>query len=120
MPSQYILILIVAIVAAGFPAISLFCLTRVGSTVENSAVDSEPLPQEVPLENAAAKHSDFARLYIAGSLFVVLDVVIIFLCVWAVKFSQMGSYGLIAVLPFLGVILTGYAWLYKKNALDWS
>jgi NADH-quinone oxidoreductase subunit A len=120
MPSQYILILIVAIVAVSFPAIGLFWLTRVRSTAENSSRDLEPGQQVVQVEKNADQYSDFTRLYIAGSLFVILDVVIIFLCVWAVKFSQMGSYGFIAVLPFLGVILTGYAWIYKKDALDRS
>jgi NADH-quinone oxidoreductase subunit A len=119
MPSPYIPILIVAIVAASVPVIGLFWLTRFGTATESSARNSEDAPQEVGLENSA-KRGDFARLYIAGSLFVIFDVVIIFLCVWAVKFSQMGSYGLIAMLPFLGVILTGYAWLYKNKALGWS
>jgi NADH-quinone oxidoreductase subunit A len=118
MPSQYIPILIVAILAAAFPVITLFWLTRVGSAIENSGGDSERLQHEARLENAE-KQGDFVRLYLAGSLFVILDVVVIFLCVWAIKFSQMGSYGLIAMLIFMSVILTGYAWLYKKNALDW-
>jgi NADH-quinone oxidoreductase subunit A len=118
MPSQYIPILIVAVVAVAFPAITLFWLMRVESTTEKFSGDSEPLQPDVRLEKAA-KHGDSARLYATGSLFVIFDVVIIFLCVGAIKFSQMGSYGLITILIFLAVILTGYAWLYKKNALDW-
>jgi NADH:ubiquinone oxidoreductase subunit 3 (subunit A) len=31
----------------------------------------------------------------------------------------MGLYGLETMLVFLGVLLVGYIWLYRKGALDW-
>jgi NADH-quinone oxidoreductase subunit A len=38
---------------------------------------------------------------------------------WSIQFSQMGGYGLLVMLTFLGILLAGYAWLYQKGALDW-
>ena len=29
------------------------------------------------------------------------------------------SYGLLTMLVFLGILLVGYIWLYRKGALDW-
>jgi NADH:ubiquinone oxidoreductase subunit 3 (subunit A) len=31
----------------------------------------------------------------------------------------MGAYGLMTMVVFLGILLVGYVWLYKKGALDW-
>jgi NADH-quinone oxidoreductase subunit A len=114
MPSQYIPILVVAILAASFPVIGLFWVTRLSPELETPALHVES--QERAVE---AGHSDSMRFYIAGSLFVIFDAAIVLLCVWAIKFSQMGVYGLIVMLAFLGILLAGYAWVCKKGVLDW-
>jgi NADH-quinone oxidoreductase subunit A len=43
----------------------------------------------------------------------------IFLFPWAVKFQELGAYGLVTMVAFLGILIVGYVWLYKKGALDW-
>jgi NADH:ubiquinone oxidoreductase subunit 3 (subunit A) len=32
----------------------------------------------------------------------------------------MGAFALVSMFVFLGILLVGYAWLYKKGALDWA
>jgi NADH-quinone oxidoreductase subunit A len=58
-------------------------------------------------------------------LFVIFDVETMFLFPWAISFrgwvaNHMGSFALISMFVFLGILLVGYIWLYKKGALDWA
>jgi NADH-quinone oxidoreductase subunit A len=34
--------------------------------------------------------------------------------------AHLGAFALISMLVFLGILLVGYAWIYKKGALDWA
>jgi NADH-quinone oxidoreductase subunit A len=118
MPSQYIPILVVAILAASFPVIGLLGVTRLSPELETPALYVES--QERAVDSAGeAGYSDSMRFYVAAGLFVIFDAAVVLLCVWAIKFSQMGVYGLIVMLAFLGILLAGYAWVCKKGVLDW-
>jgi len=58
-------------------------------------------------------------------LFVIFDVETMFLFPWAILYrswvvKHMGAFALVSMFVFLGILLVGYAWLYKKGALDWA
>jgi NADH-quinone oxidoreductase subunit A len=36
-----------------------------------------------------------------------------------VKFKTLGRFGLMEMLIFLGILIVGYIWIWKKGALDW-
>jgi len=36
-----------------------------------------------------------------------------------VKFKALGVFGLAEMLVFLGVLVVGYVWIWKKGALEW-
>ena len=59
------------------------------------------------------------RFYIIAVLFVVFDVETIFLFPWAVKFRVLGLFGFVEMLVFLGILMVGYAYAWKKGALEW-
>jgi NADH-quinone oxidoreductase subunit A len=59
------------------------------------------------------------RFYIIAVLFVVFDVETIFLFPWAVKYHALGMTGFVTMLVFLGILLVGYAYAWKKKALEW-
>jgi NADH-quinone oxidoreductase subunit A len=59
------------------------------------------------------------RFYIIAILFVVFDVETIFLFPWAVQFKLLGAFGLAEMLVFLGILVLGFAWVWKKGALEW-
>ena len=60
------------------------------------------------------------RFYIIAILFVIFDVETIFLFPWAVRYKQMGWFGVAEVAVFLGILFVGYIWAYKKGALEWD
>jgi NADH-quinone oxidoreductase subunit A len=59
------------------------------------------------------------RFYIVAILFVVFDVETVFLFPWAVQFKRLGAYGFIEMFVFLGILVLGYLWVWKKGALEW-
>jgi len=70
-----------------------------------------------PMDSAALKMSvPYVRFAL---LFVVFDVETIFLFPWAVKYRHLGMTGFVTMLVFLGVLLVGYAYAWKKKALEW-
>ncbi|MGH9698561.1 MAG: NADH-quinone oxidoreductase subunit A [Candidatus Acidiferrales bacterium] len=117
-PVHYIPILIFAALAAAFPVVALVVFKRAHPDPPPAEVRGEAHECVVSAEGAAhGWHGD--RLYIVAILFVIFDAEIVFLFPWAVKFSQMGAYGLLSMGVFLGILIVGYIWLYQKGALDW-
>lgn len=70
-----------------------------------------------PYDDARGRYT--VRYYIIAILFVVFDVETIFLFPWAVKFKALGGFGLAEMLVFLGILIVGYIWIWKKGALEW-
>jgi NADH-quinone oxidoreductase subunit A len=59
------------------------------------------------------------RFYIVAMLFVVFDVETVFLFPWAVQYKALHIFGLVDMLVFLGILVVGYVWIWKKGALEW-
>jgi NADH-quinone oxidoreductase subunit A len=70
-----------------------------------------------PYDSARGRYT--VRYYIIAILFVVFDVETIFLFPWAVKFKALGMFGLVEMMVFLGILVVGYVWVWKKGALEW-
>ncbi len=60
------------------------------------------------------------RFYLIAVLFILFDIEVIFFYPWAVAFRQLGLFGLIQMLVFVGILFAGYIWVWKKGALDWE
>ena len=60
------------------------------------------------------------RFYLIAVLFILFDIEVIFFYPWAVAFRQLGVFGFIQMLIFVGILLAGYIWAWKKGALEWE
>ena len=60
------------------------------------------------------------RYYLVAILFILFDLEIAFLFPWAVALSKIGLFGLIAMGIFLGILVVGFIYEWKKGALDWE
>ncbi len=60
------------------------------------------------------------RFYIIAMLFVVFDVEAVFLYPWAVAYDKIGLYGFIEMVIFIFILLIGYIYAWKKDALTWE
>jgi NADH-quinone oxidoreductase subunit A len=118
MPHAYIPVLIFAILAAAFPAATLIIFKLIRPDMRAVGDKLKPYECGVPAEgDARGRYS--TRFYIVAILFVIFDVETIFLFPWAIRYGALGLYGLVTMFVFLGILVVGYVWLYKKGALDW-
>ncbi|MCF6303835.1 MAG: NADH-quinone oxidoreductase subunit A [Rhodobacteraceae bacterium] len=60
------------------------------------------------------------RFYLVAILFIIFDLEVAFLFPWAVAFKDIGLFGFWSMMVFLGVLAIGFAYEWKKGALEWS
>ncbi len=60
------------------------------------------------------------RFYLVAILFIIFDLEIAFLFPWAASFQYVGLLGFWSMMVFLGVLTIGFAYEWKKGALEWS
>ncbi|MCI0520363.1 MAG: NADH-quinone oxidoreductase subunit A [Chloroflexi bacterium] len=60
------------------------------------------------------------RFYMVAVLFILFDIEVIFFLPWAIVFRQLGLFGLIEMVVFVAILLVGYAYAWKKGALEWE
>ncbi|ASM72679.1 NADH-quinone oxidoreductase subunit A [Sulfitobacter pseudonitzschiae] len=60
------------------------------------------------------------RFYLVSILFIIFDLEIAFLFPWAVAFKDISMTGFWSMMVFLGVLTAGFAYEWKKGALEWQ
>ncbi len=58
--------------------------------------------------------------YFYALIFLVLDVLVVFLYPWAVHLRELGLFSFFTVLIFVVIILIGYIYAWKKKVLEWK
>ena len=59
------------------------------------------------------------RFYVFALIFVIFDVEVVFLLPWAVVFKKLGAFAFIEGLIFIGILVVGLAYVWKKGDLEW-
>ena len=60
------------------------------------------------------------RFYLVAILFIIFDLEVAFLFPWAITFGDLGWSGFWSMMIFLGVLTIGFAYEWKKGALEWD
>lgn len=60
------------------------------------------------------------RFYVIALIFLIFDVEIAFLFPWAVVFKSLGLFAFIEALIFVGILLVGLAYVWRKGDLAWD
>ncbi len=60
------------------------------------------------------------RFYLVSILFIIFDLEVTFLFPWAVAFGDVGTFGFWSMVVFLGVLTIGFAYEWRKGALEWE
>jgi NADH-quinone oxidoreductase subunit A len=60
------------------------------------------------------------RYYLVAILFIIFDLEIAFLFPWALVFDEIGAPAIVAMAVFLGILVVGFAYEWKKGALEWE
>ena len=118
MPSEYIPVFIY-LVMAGLFLVALLFFAKLLRPAVPSKVKQEVYECGIPAESSSRGRYS-VRFYIIAILFVIFDVETIFLFPWAVRYKQLGWFGVAEVAVFLAILIVGYIWAYKKKALRWT
>ncbi len=60
------------------------------------------------------------RFYLVAILFIIFDLEVAFLFPWAVSLSDIGMFGFWSMIVFLVILTIGFAYEWKKGALEWE
>jgi NADH-quinone oxidoreductase subunit A len=119
---NYLPILIFLVVAAALAAVLLTLGTGLGRYFARFHDDRAKLsPYECgfePFEDSRMKFD--VRYYLVAILFIVFDLEIAFLFPWAVALGRIGAAGLISMAIFLGILVVGFIYEWRKGALEWD
>jgi NADH-quinone oxidoreductase subunit A len=84
-------------------------------TPEKSAAYECGMP---PVGDARERQS--VKFYLVAMIFLLFDIEVAFLYPWAVGFRTLGVVGFWQIVTFFGILLTGYVYVWRKGAFDWS
>ncbi len=83
--------------------------------------DEKLSPYECGFEPFGDARAPFdVRYYLVAILFILFDLEIAFLFPWAVVLDQIGLAGFVAMMLFLGILVVGFVYEWKKGALEWE
>ncbi len=114
---SYLPIVILILVAAGF-ALTTTCLSH--ALGPRRPTHAKLTPYECGIDPVGSARARFSvKFYLVAMLFIVFDIEIVFLYPWAVILNSLGLFGLIEMVLFLGILLIGLLYVWKKGGLEW-
>ena len=67
-----------------------------------------------------ARERQSVKFYLVAMIFLLFDIEVAFLYPWAMAFRTLAWPGLIQIVVFFALLLTGYIYVWRKGAFDWS
>jgi NADH-quinone oxidoreductase subunit A len=115
---NYLPILIFMLIALGLGVVML----ALGRLLGPHRPDPEKLsPYECGFEAFEDSRMKFdVRYYLVAILFIIFDLEIAFLFPWATVLEEIGLFGFSAMMLFLGILVVGFMYEWKKGALEWE
>ena len=119
--NNYVPILVLGAIAAGFAVFSVIAGALTGPKRYNRAkLDAyecgiEPTPQPVGGGRFPIKY------FLTAMMFILLDIETIFLYSWAVAFDDFsGLFALVEMVLFILTVFVAYAYVWRRGGLDWD
>ena len=118
MLSNYLPVLIFVLISLAIAVIVIV----LGYVLGTHRPDSEKLsPYECGFESFEDARMKFdVRYYLVAILFIIFDLEIAFLFPWAIVLDQIGLFGFASMAVFLGILVIGFIYEWKKGALEWE
>jgi NADH-quinone oxidoreductase subunit A len=106
--------LVAMLLAGGLLSVSYL----LGKKVRNRFKDMPYESGIVPTGDARQRFS--VKFYLVAMLFILFDIEAIFLYPWVVVYRELKMFAFVEMLVFVVLILSGFFYIWKKGALDWS
>src|SRR5690242_18207818 len=111
-------ILLMIALGAGFALISVVLSGLLGPR-KPSAEKSAPYECGMPPVGDARERQS-VKFYLVAMIFLLFDIEVAFLYPWAIAFRELGVVAYWQIVTFFGLLLTGYIYVWRKGAFDWS
>jgi NADH-quinone oxidoreductase subunit A len=121
---NYLPLLVQILIGVGMGSSMALMSWRIGKHRNNKA-KLAPYECGVPVEGDARGRFS-VRFYMVAMLFILFDVEAVFMLPWAVIYRRLpqltGSrlFGFWEILVYLGFVLVGFFYIWKKGILEWS
>jgi len=123
--SDYLPILLMFIVAAGFAVGNILLSQFVG---QRKRTKTKLMPYECGKDPVGSARERFSvKFYLIAMIFILFDIEVIFLIPWAVVFKKLAAQGpdvrqfvYLEMMVFIFLLLAGYIYIVKKGAFDWG
>ena len=103
-------------VAVGAALVALAVL--LGKRLKNKVKD---MPYECGITpTGTAKERFSVKFYLVAMLFILFDIEAIFLYPWAVVYRELKLFAFFEMLLFIGLVLAGFFYIWKKGVLNWA
>ncbi len=118
MLENYLPVLIFLIVGGGVGTVMIIAGFVLGPHKPDNEKTS---PYECGFEAFEDSRMKFdVRYYLVAILFILFDLEIAFMFPWAVVLDKIGYFGFWAMVIFLGILVVGFIYEWKKGALEWE
>ncbi len=111
-------ILLLILLGAGFALVSVL-LSQVLGPKKPSPEKSAPYECGMPAVGDARERQS-VKFYLVAMIFLLFDIEVAFLYPWAMALRDLGWPGLMQVALFMLLLTTGYIYVWRKGALDWT
>jgi len=102
------------VIAAALVAITFALGKRVKGKVKDTPYECGIAP------TGSARERFSVKFYLVAIVFILFDIEAVFLYPWAVVYRELKMFAFVEMVLFLVVILSGFFYIWKKGALDWS
>jgi NADH-quinone oxidoreductase subunit A len=122
MPDNYFaryLPFLIHVVIVGGIAVAMVVLSQLVGRHRWTAAKMSPYECGI-LPTGDARQRFSVKFYLVAMLFILFDVEVVFLYPWAVIFKELKMFGFWEMLVYIGLILVGFFYIWKKGVLDWS
>lgn len=116
--ARYLPLLIHILIAGGIASGMIILSTILGKRRPSRAKLQAYECGITPTGDARGRFS--VKFYLVAMLFILFDVEAVFLYPWAVIFKDLKMFGFWEMLVYIGIVLVGFFYIWKKGVLDWN
>jgi NADH-quinone oxidoreductase subunit A len=120
--STYLPVLVQVALGLSVPAVILIASHVFGQRAKGNYIKDKAYECGLPMEGKP--HPRFAvKFYVTAMLFILFDIEVVFLVPWALVYREFLAAGIAitaATAVFLGVLVLGLAYEFKRGALEWE
>ena len=116
--TEYGIILLVFAFAAAVAGALLFIPTLIAPK-RLTPVKAEPF--ECGKDSLGVSEGRFAiRFSTIAIFFILIDIELLFVWPWAMLYHKLGMFGFVEMMVFLGILMLGFAYIWRKGGLEWE